>query len=33
MRFVTVLAGALALLAAHPAPADYPDKPIRFLAP
>ena len=33
MRFVTVLAGALALLAAHPAAAEYPDKPIRIMAP
>ncbi|MEI7870684.1 MAG: tripartite tricarboxylate transporter substrate binding protein [Alphaproteobacteria bacterium] len=33
MRFVTVLVGALALLAAHPAAAEYPDKPIRIMAP
>src|SRR4249920_2785383 len=33
MRIVAALVGALALLAVQPAAAEYPDKPIRIMAP
>ena len=33
MRFITLAAAVLTLLAAHPAAAEYPDKPIRIMAP
>jgi hypothetical protein len=33
MRVIAILVGALALLAVQPAAAEYPDKPIRIMAP
>ena len=33
MRIAIALVGALALLAAHPAAAEFPDKPIKIMAP
>jgi tripartite-type tricarboxylate transporter receptor subunit TctC len=33
MRFIAAIVGMLAILAAHPVAAEYPDKPIRIMAP